>query len=85
MSHLRQVRNYKRLIAPITYMVSSEDDVIDVDTTSGLATIYIPNIEANATVDRKIYINDATNNAQANPITVVCIGGNTINNLPLLL
>jgi hypothetical protein len=84
MSHLRQVRNYKRLVAPITYMLSSEDDVIDVDTTNGLATIYIPNIQANATIDRKFYINDATNNAQANPITLVCIDGNTINNSPTL-
>lgn len=84
MSHLRQVRNYKRLVAPITYMISSEDDVIDVDTTLGLATIYIPNIQANATVDRKIFIADATGNAGANPITIVTIGGNTVNNVTSL-
>jgi len=74
-------RNYKRLIAPVTYMVSSEDVVIDVDTTLGVATIFIPNIQADATLDRKIYINDATNNASVFPITVNTIGGNTINNV----
>jgi hypothetical protein len=76
--------NYKRLVAPVTYMVSSEDQVIDVDTTNGLAIIYVPNIQANATPDKKYSINDISNNAGTYPITINTIGGDLINNVTSL-
>jgi len=62
--------------------------MIDVDTSSGgLTTLYIPNIVQNGydQVPKKIYINDVSNNASVGKITVVCIGGNTINNAPSIV
>lgn len=83
-----KLSNVRRLVAPITYMVLDIDDMIDVDTSSGgLTTLYIPNIVQNGydQVPKKIYINDVSNNASVGKITVVCIGGNTINNLPQIV
>ena len=83
-----KLSNVRRLVAPITYMVLDIDDMIDVDTSSGgLTTLYIPNIVANGydQVPKKIYINDVSNNASVGKITVVCIGGNTINNAPSIV
>lgn len=80
-----KLSNVKRLVAPVTYMVCDVDDMIDVDTSSGQpTTLYIPNIVQNGydQIPKKIYINDVSNNASVGKITVVCIGGNTINNLP---
>lgn len=83
-----KLSNVRRLVAPVTYMVLDIDDMIDVDTSSGgLTTLYIPNIVQNGydQVPKKIYINDVSNNASVGKITVVCIGGNTINNLPQIV
>lgn len=83
-----KLSNVRRLVAPITYMVLDIDDMIDVDTSSGgLTTLYIPNIVQNGydQVPKKIYINDVSNNASVGKITVVCIGGNSINNLPQIV
>ena len=43
-----EIFNVTRLVAPVTYLLKSGDDMIDVDTSSGGATtIYVPNIVQN--------------------------------------
>ena len=82
-----EIFNVKRLVAPITYMVQSGDDMLDIDTSSGgLTTIYIPNIVENGlNLSGKTFtINDISNNASVGNINIVCLGGDTINNFTSL-
>jgi hypothetical protein len=82
-----QTQNVTRLIAPISYILSGDDDMINVDTSSGgLTTIYLPNITQNGlALNGKTYIiNDVSNNASVGNINIVCIGGDTINNFPAI-
>lgn len=86
MSEISNTKNVKRLSTPINYMFGSEDDVLDIDTTGGIANIYLPNIiQSGALLVRKrIYINDVGNNASVNNINIITLGGDKINGLSSL-
>lgn len=87
MSSVDNIKNVRRLVAPFVYMVSSEDDVLDIDTSGGLGVLYIPNIVSHGLLltRKPLYINDVSGNASVNPITILTLGGDTINNLPGLI
>ncbi len=69
-----------------SYVVRSNDDVINVNSTLGATTIYLPNIAINGSKTRKIFVNDTGNSAATNPITLVAVGGDLVNgNISLLL
>lgn len=82
MSEISNTKNIKRLTTPINYMLGSEDDVLDIDTTGGVANIYLPNILKSGLllVRKRIYINDVGNNASVNNINVITLDGDKINN-----
>lgn len=82
MSEISNTKNIKRLTTPVTYMLGSEDDVLDIDTTGGVANIYLPNILQSGLllIRKRIYINDVGNNAGVNNINVITLGGDKINN-----
>jgi hypothetical protein len=86
MSEISNTKNVKRLSTPINYMFGSEDDVLDIDTTGGIANIYLPNIiQSGALLVRKrIYINDVGNNASVNNINIITLGGDKVNGLSSL-
>jgi hypothetical protein len=71
-----EIFNVTRLVAPVTYLLKSGDDMIDVDTSSGGATtIYVPNIVQNGLnlVGKTYTINDVSNNASNGNITIICL------------
>lgn len=72
----------KYLVAPTTYNVSNDVDVIEVNTSSGgVTTIYLQTITIGSP-RKPVYINDNSNNASVGNIIVIATGGNKINNAP---
>jgi len=73
--------NTKYLSGTQTYNLNCQDDILNVDTTTGVVTIVLPNIINNGldSIPKRFYINDVGNNASANNITLVSLYGNTIN------
>lgn len=70
----------KYLVAPTTYNVSNDVDVIEVNTSSGGATtIYLQAITIGSP-RKPVYINDNSGNASVGNIIVIATGGNKINN-----
>ena len=80
-------RNIKQLFAPIVYVINSEDNVLNIDTSLGVATLYISNIKSSGAIlnNKTIYINDVGNNAGVNNIIINTLDGDTINGLSSLL
>lgn len=71
-------KNTKWITGVSSYIVSGDDDVLNVDTSSNAVLIILPNIK-NAGLDlfpKKIFINDASNNAATNNITIASVGCN---------
>ena len=87
MSEVSNTKNIKRLTTPIDYMFGSEDDVLDIDTTGGVANIYLPNIVQSGSlqVRKRIYINDVGANASVNNINIIGIDGDRVNDLAVLV
>ena len=73
--------NTKYLSGTQTYNLNCQDDVLNVDTSSGTITIILPNIINNGLnfKPKRFYINDVGNNASVNNITIACLSGNTVN------
>ena len=73
--------NTKYLSGTQTYNLNCQDDVLNVDTSSGTITIILPNIINNGLnfKPKRFYINDVGNNASVNNITIACLTGNTVN------
>lgn len=73
-----RTKNTKWVTGVTQYNVTGDDDVLNVDTSSNAVLIILPNI-SNAGLDlfpRKIYINDLSNNAGTNNITIASVGCN---------
>jgi hypothetical protein len=70
-------KNIKFLSGVSVYNVSPSDDIINVDTTVSAVTIVLPNIQnAQLNLFRKnFFINDITNSAFTNNITIIAAGG----------
>lgn len=86
MSEISNTKNIKRLTTPINYVFGSEDDILDIDTTGGVANIYLPNIAQSGSLlfRKRYYINDVGANASVNNINIIGIDGDKINDLALL-
>lgn len=72
-------RNNKTISGQSEYVVMDVDDILNVNTTSGSITIYLPNIANSGSLSRTIYINDVGGVAGTNPIILQGIGGNKVN------
>ena len=73
--------NTKYLSGTQTYNLNCQDDVLNVDTSSGLITIVLPNIINNGldSIPKRFYVNDVGGYASVNGITIVCLQGNSVN------
>ena len=73
--------NTKYLSGTQTYNLNCQDDILNVDTSSGVIIIVVPNIINNGldSIPKRFYVNDVGNNASVNNITLVSLSGNTIN------
>jgi len=73
--------NTKYLSGTQTYNLNCQDDVLNVDTSSGLVTIVLPNIINNGldSIPKRFYVNDVGGYASVNGITIVCLQGNSVN------
>lgn len=62
-------------------LIDCKDDVINVDTSQGALTIVLPNIVKNGlnSIPKSFFINDISNNASVNPITILPTGSNVVN------
>ena len=65
-----------------SYGIDLEQDTLMVDTSTFPVTIYVPNIVASGLnlYPKQFFINDYNQNSANNNITLVPVGGNTINN-----
>jgi len=75
--------NVKRLVAPIDYVIKSNDDVLDIDTSSGgITNLYLTNIRDGGLerISKRYFINDVSNNASVGKINIFADPSNTINN-----
>ena len=69
-----------RLVAPASYNVSNDVDIIEVDTSSGgITNINLQKIIISDT-RKTVYISDVSNNANIGNINISTTGGNLINN-----
>lgn len=69
-----------RIVAPTSYNVPNDVDIIEVDTSSGgLTTINLQKITI-GDARKSVYISDVSNNASNGKITIATTGGNLINN-----
>ena len=77
MSNNSTPKNIKFLTGITVYNVSPSDDIINIDTTASPVLIVLPNIQnAQLNLYRKnFYINDITNTAFTNNITIIAAGG----------
>ena len=73
--------NTRYLSGTQTYNLNCQDDVLNVDTSSGLITIVLPNIINNGldSIPKRFYVNDVGGYASVNGITIVCLQGNSVN------
>lgn len=75
--------NVKRLVAPIDYVIKGNDDVLDIDTSSGgITNLYLTNIRDSGyeRISKRYFINDVGNNASIGKINIIADPSNTINN-----
>lgn len=77
----KTTRNTKYITGVSTYVILGEDDYLQVDTTAGPITIYVPNIRGGGyDINRKnFYVNDFSGTAATNNITLSVTGNNFIN------
>lgn len=63
------------------YLVDCKDDIINVDTSQGACTIILPNIITNGlnSIPKSFFINDITNSASTNNITIIPTPSDSIN------
>jgi len=78
---MADLKNIKYLTAPITCVIASNDDILNIDTSAGATTLYLVNIQSSAAalIRKTIYINDYTGNAATNNITIIPLDGDIIN------
>lgn len=74
-------KNTKYLSGVSSYVISSADDFILVDTSAGPVALYLPNIVGSGLTfkTKKFYIGDNTGNAATNNITIYPSGNNQVN------
>lgn len=87
MSDTPNLRNIKNIDGGgAIYIVTGNDDVVNVDTSVGAKTLQIPNIKDGKLqlFYKPIYVNDTGNNAAANVIRVQTTGGDLINGSPFI-
>ena len=77
MSNNSTPKNIKFITGLTVYNVSPSDDIINIDTTLSPVLIVLPNIQnAQLNLYRKnFYVNDITNSAFTNNITIIAAGG----------
>ena len=68
-----------KIVTTTPYNISTSDDVILVDITSGPASIILPSTGVDGSKKRSFYIKDYSGTSLANPITITSAGGKTIN------
>ena len=62
-------------------LIDCKDDVINIDTSQGALTLVLPSIIQNGlnSIPKSFFINDISNTASANPITILPTGSDVVN------
>lgn len=74
-------KNIKIISGVTVYNVNTQDDIINIDTSTNSVDIYLPNIKGSGLRDnpKEFCINDNSNNASVNNITIHGVGGDLVN------
>lgn len=67
------------IISTTPYSISSSDEVIFINVTSGPASVILPASGSDGSKKRSFYIKDYSGTSLTNPITITAAGGKTIN------
>ena len=67
------------IVTTTPYAMSTNDDVIFVNVTSGPSSVVLPASGSDGSKKRSFYIKDYSGTSNLNPITITASGGKTIN------
>lgn len=87
MSDTPNLKNIKNIVGDGgQYLITGNDDVLNVDTTADGIRLVLPNIQNSKLQQfyKSIYVNDTGNNASVNIIRISTLGGDTINGSPFV-
>jgi hypothetical protein len=67
------------IVTTTPYNISSSDDILLINITSGPASVVLPSSGSDGSKKRSFYIKDYSGTSLTNPITITSAGGKTIN------
>lgn len=73
------------IVTTTPYSISTNDDVIFVNVTSGPCSIVLPASGSECNKKRSFYIKDYSGTSNLNPITITASGGKKINGVPFAM